>query len=123
MNMEIHRKKNDIMGSTHTFIFTHAPIVCALKDSLIGPKDYTHVSPNDYWFVRWVMNPDPNVQRPNIEAVFCGHTHMPTFDVIHGVYDVNEPNDKAINWTSSGNNRNYPFSADLLSLQTGKTTG
>lgn len=58
------------------FILTHAPVYSKhiggkiLGKTIWGLEDFTHNSPNDYHFVKWV------VEHPaNIEAILCGHTH------------------------------------------------
>lgn len=64
------------------FILTHAPVFSQHHFEKLGYtpgawSDFTHKSPNDYHFVHWATETDPNSSDPlrNIEAILCGHTH------------------------------------------------
>ncbi len=119
--MKTSRKKNNLIGSTHTFIFTHAPIVNGTID-IGGPMDATHKDGNDYAFVDWVMNIDPT-QRPYVEAVFCGHTHTKAWDSIHGLYGKYPGYDRDIDWDGISTASYYYYTDDLLDMQMPKSTG
>ena len=65
------------------FILTHAPVYSKhiggkiRGETIWGLEDFTHDSPNDYHFIHWAAEKDPNSGQPlrNIEAILCGHTH------------------------------------------------
>ena len=125
--MKTRRKKNNIMGSTHTFVFTHAPIV----RGTISGRDATHISPHEYRFVDWVMNKKPE-KRPNVEAVFCGHTHMNVWDYIKGLKGIYPDKDRDID-VDLDNERTddysfdsmvaFPYTVELLNIQMPRSTG
>ena len=83
------------LGKTHTFIFTHGPIVGhgggATHDSwdiMIGPDG--ELIPvwvdHDVAFVEWV-----NGAGMTVEAVFCGHTHLNRFYHSVDIENMNDP--------------------------------
>ncbi len=87
-------------GKEHTFFFTHAPIVDTGEES-------THVEPNDYYFVLWADDPYNPTERPNVEAVFAGHTHRN--EAFHAVLDTE--NEK-VDATKIDNPSSFPYSSD-----------
>jgi len=117
-------------GSRHTFIFTHAPIVSVHKGEfmgypLYGMEDFTHESPNDYHFVEWIEDHDPN-----IEVVLCGHTHQRHYynetKIDEDRLDRDEhgnpiPSDKGIDWCELfyDHHFSYPFSDTMLVTELG----
>ena len=109
-------------GSTHTFIFTHAPIVDATHNYLCGlhSEDYTHMSPNDYNFVYWITKSKPT---PNVEAVFAGHTHDNKADYLKGILPGGA-DDGNIDWsTVSDPTGTFYYSSYPVSFQAPKSTG
>ena len=106
-------------GSTHTFIFTHAPIVNGTIKIGIS-MDATHVSPNDYRFVYWITKTKPT---PNIEAIFVGHTHANVADFLKGVKS-GEANDRNIDWSGSKHTTGtFYYSNYPVCFQEYKSTG
>jgi len=101
-------------GKNHTFIFTHNPVV---SNYTFAWKDFTHESPNDYYFVQWVEE-----DSPNIEVVFCGHTHQLNF-YNEAKTIVGGEDDQHLNWNkitdSCGKSFSYYFDYSMLITELG----
>ena len=109
-------------GKKHTFVFTHAPVVSDHNVGLgpVGKDDWTHENPNDYYFVQWIVD-----ESPNLEVVFCGHTHeRNNYNNIYiekGKKSDDSVNDNYIKWSTQDYARtfSYDFRYNMLVTELG----